>query len=441
MRPRWPTFQLTIHSQITIIIVVCLIIVIVGSARLERWVKQDYDITDLEAISNRVAAIASVLAVARPSEIDDVIEIANRADWHVALAPLETANRFTTTSPSQSYLDRLADWLSPPDSYTTPYGGWRTFLDGRRVVAARIGNSDLLVLERLPDTFVRSDALTFGSNYLVALVTLIVIFSTFAIWTITRPLRRIAAAAMRADISSGPTLFPEQGSLEIVALARALNGMQNRISGMVEARTAMLRGISHDLRTPLTRMRLRADRVSEADVRQALLIDIGHVDKLLEESLNYLRDSHRSEKPERVDLASVVKTICAEFEDTGHNITYSGPDRLIMNFRPLAIMRAVTNLCENATKFGTQIDVSLSVNGGFAIVDVSDNGPGIPLELRKKVLEPFYKVDASRNSQNAGFGLGLSIVTEVVQFHQGRLELLDGSPNGLIARIILPMRD
>ncbi|MBW6424208.1 HAMP domain-containing protein [Rhizobium sp. XQZ8] len=441
MRLRWPAFQLTIHSQITIIIVICLIIVIVGSERLEQWVKQDYDITDLEAISNRVAAIASVLAVARPSEIDDVIEIANRADWHVALAPLETANRFTTTSPNQSYLDRFADWLSPPDSYTAPYGGWQTFLDGHRVVAARIGKSDLLVMERLPDTFVSSDALTFGSNYLFALITLIVIFSTFAIWTITRPLRRIAAAAMRADISSGPTLFPEQGSLEIVALARALNGMQNRISGMVEARTAMLRGISHDLRTPLTRMRLRADRVSETDVRQALLVDIGHVDKLLEESLNYLRDSHRSEKPERVDLASVIKTICAEFEDTGHNITYSGPDRLVMNFRPLAIMRAVTNLCENASKFGTQIDVSLSVNGGFAIIDVEDNGPGIPLELRKKVLEPFYKVDASRNSQNAGFGLGLSIVTEVVQSHQGRLELLDRSPNGLIARIMLPMGD
>jgi signal transduction histidine kinase len=441
MRLRWPAFQLTIHSQITIIIVVCLVIVIVGSERLEQWVKQDYDITDLEAISNRVAAIASVLAVARPSEIDDVIEIANRADWHVALAPLDTANRFTTTSPNQSYLDRFADWLSPPDSYTTPYGGWQTFLDGHRVVAARIGNSDLLVLERLPDTFVSSDALTFGSNYLFALITLIVIFSTFAIWAITRPLRRIAAAAMQADISSGPTLFPEQGSLEIVALARALNGMQNRISGMVEARTAMLRGISHDLRTPLTRMRLRADRISDADVRQALLVDIGHVDKLLEESLNYLRDSHRSEKPERVDLASVVKTICAEFEDTGHNITYSGPDRLIMNFRPLAIMRAVTNLCENATKFGTQIDVSLSADGGLAIIDVADNGPGIPLELRKKVLEPFYKVDASRNSQNSGFGLGLSIVTEVAQFHQGRLELLDRSPNGLIARIILPMGD
>jgi signal transduction histidine kinase len=441
MRLRWPTFQLAIHSQITIIIVVCLIIVIVGSARLERWVKQDYDITDLEAISNRVAAIASVLAVARPSEIDDVIEIANRADWHVALAPVETAGRFTLTSPSQPHLDRFADWLSPPDSYTTPYGGWRTFLDGRRVVAARIGNSDLLVMEQLPDTFVRSDALTFGSNYLVALITLIVIFSTFAIWTITRPLRRIAAAAMRADISSGPTLFPEQGSLEIVALARALNGMQNRISGMVEARTAMLRGISHDLRTPLTRMRLRADRVSETDVRQALLVDISHVDKLLEESLNYLRDSHRSEKPERVDLASVVKTICAEFEDTGHSISYWGPDRLIMKARPLSIMRAVTNLCENATKFATQIDVSLSAGAGRAVIDVADNGPGIPLELRAKVLEPFYKVDASRNSQNSGFGLGLSIVTEVVQFHQGRLELLDRAPNGLIARIILPMRD
>lgn len=439
MRLRWPLLKLTIHGQITIIIVICLMIGIVASARLERWVQQDYSVTDLEALSNRVSAVASILAVASPSERDMIVEIANRADWQLSLQPATLAERFTSSSPDESYLETIADWLFPPDSLAVPYAGWRTFLDGRRVVSAKIGETGFLIFERLPEGFLRSDALSFGSNYLVALVTLIVIMSVFAIWTITRPLRRIAAAAMHADLSSGPTQFPEQGSVEIVALARALNGMQRRISSMVDARTTMLRGISHDLRTPLTRLRLRADRVGDNDVREALLIDIERIDKLLKESLSYLSDSHQSEELERMDLASVVKTICDEFDDTGHDISYRGPERLVLSFRPLAMTRAITNLCENGTKFGSRVDVSLSAGAGLVTIDVADNGPGIPQEHRNRVTEPFYKADGSRGGADSGFGLGLSIVSEIVQAHNGRLELLDRHPEGLIARITLPL--
>ncbi|ATN37851.1 two-component sensor histidine kinase (plasmid) [Rhizobium sp. ACO-34A] len=440
MRLKWPSPKLTIYGQITVTIVLCLIVVIVASARLERWVQQDYDVANLEALSNRISTMASVLAVASPSEREAIIEVANRANWDLSVTPIALANRFTNSSPKGSYIEWITDWLSPPDSGPEPYGGWKTFLDGRRVVSAKIGETGLLLLERLPETFVRSDALAFGSNYLVALVTLIVTLSVFAIWTITRPLRRIAAVAMRADISSGPTLFPERGSVEIVALARALNGMQNRISGMIQARTTMLRGISHDLRTPLTRLRLRADRVGENDVKDALLADIERIDRLLGESLNYLRDSQQVEEPERVDLASVIKTICDEFHDTGHDMTYRGPDRFILKVRPLALTRAITNLCENGTKFGTQVEVSMSVAGDFVTIDVADNGPGIPEQHRHRVTEPFYKVDTARGGADPGFGLGLSIVAEIVQAHQGRLELLDRQPTGLLARIKLPIQ-
>lgn len=439
MRLKWPQFLFTIHWQITMIIVGCLMIGIVASARLERWVQQDYNVTDLEELAERVSAIASVLAGASPSEQEAIIGIANRVDWQLSLQPVVLSEHFTDSSPGEPYIERIADWLFPPDSRNVPFGGWRTFLDGRRVVSAKIGDSDLLVLKHLPVSFMRSDAITFSSNYIVALVTLIVIMSAFAIWTITRPLRRIAAAAMRADISSGPTLFPEQGSIEIMALGRALNGMQARISTMINARTTMLRGISHDLRTPLTRLRLRADRVGDDDVKEALLVDIERIDKLLKESLSYLRDDYQSEEPERVDLASVIKTVCDEFADTGHDVTYRGPDRLVLKFKPLAITRAVTNLCENAAKFGTRVGVSLSLGAGFVTIDVADDGPGIPEQHRNRVLEPFYKVDAARGGSDRGFGLGLSIVAEIVQAHHGRLELLDRQPTGLLARITLPI--
>ncbi len=438
MRFRLSKLISTIHGQITIIVFLALVMVISAGSALERWMRSDFKIIDLENISERVSAIGSVLAEAKPSERVTILEIANRGDWKFSVRPLSLSQQFTTSSPTEPFVDVVVDWLFPPDDGAEPLGGWRTFIDGKRIIAAKIDDREMLVLESLPGPFLRGDALNLGSNYLLAVVILMILFSAFAVWTITRPLRRIAAAAMRADLSVGPALFEERGSEEIVALARALNGMQRRISTMVDSRTRMLRGVSHDLRTPLTRLRLRVERVDQEEVREALLADVERIDRLLKESLSYLRDNHRTEAFERADLASIIQTVCDEFEDIGHDITYRGPARLIANFKPLAITRAVTNLCENATKFGSSVRVELGASAGMATIDVADDGPGIPAEHRSRVLEPFYKVDAARGGTNVGFGLGLSIVAEIVQDHGGKLELLDRHPSGLIARIAIP---
>lgn len=437
---RLPFLMSTIHGQITAIIIVCLVIVLVAGNMVERWLREDYNILDLETLSDRVAVVGTLLAESTPAERQAIMEIANRGEWKFSLRPISYAQQFTTSSPNEPLVDTVADWLFPPDNGAVPLGGWRTFVNGQRVIATKVDDKEILVLEELPISFLRSDALSLGSNFLLALITLIVLFSVFAVWTITSPLRRIASAAMRADLSLGPALFEERGSVEIVALARALNSMQKRISAMVDARTRMLRGVSHDLRTPLTRLRLRAERVPEEENRQALLADIERIDRLLKESLSYLRDNHQTESFERADLASILQTVCDEFADIGHEITYGGPARLIANFKPLAITRAVTNLCENATKFGKHVRVELSTDRKLVTIDVSDDGPGIPAEHRSRVLEPFYKVDTARGGTDAGFGLGLSIVAEIVEAHQGRLELLERHPNGLIARITIPLR-
>ncbi|MBD9626325.1 HAMP domain-containing protein [Ensifer sp. ENS06] len=437
---RLPRLRSTIHGQMTAVIFVCLAIVIVAGSSLERLVRKDYDVPDLEALSDRVAVVASMLASATPSERGTIFEIANRGDWKFSLRPISFSERFTTTSPTEPFVHRAIDWFLPPDNGAVPFGGWRTFVDGKRVLAAKVSDEEIVVLEQMSETFLRSDALSFGSNFLVALVTLMVLFSFFAVWAITRPLRRIAWAATTTDISVGSPPFEERGSVEIVALARALNGMQRRVSTMADARTRMLRGISHDLRTPLTRLRLRAERIPQDDVREPLLADVERIDRLLTESLSYLRDHHQSEKCERTDLVSVLKTVCDEFSDIGHDVHYRGPVRLIASFRPLAVTRAITNLCENATKFGTQVEVGLSVVGDVAVIAVADNGPGIPVEHRKQVLEPFYKVDTSRGGVGAGFGLGLSIVWEVAQAHEGDLSLLENEPNGLVARLTIPLQ-
>lgn len=430
---RWGS---TIHGQITGVILACLVIAFVIGSTLERRVREEYNAPDLEGMSARVTAFALVLAKATPQEREMIVAATNRNDQHLALRPISYFDNFTTSSPDEPFIQRLIDQLLPPEDYPVPYGGWRTFVDGRRVLAAEVDDRTLIVMELLPESFLRNDALRFGSNYLVATVTLIILLSVFAVWAITSPLRRISAAAMKADISLGPAVFEERGSVEIVALARALNSMQQRISTMVEARTRMLRGVSHDLRTPLTRLRLRAERLGPEEVRDALLVDIERIDRLLTESLGYLRDNHQQEAQQRADLASVLQTVCDEFSDMGHTVQYRGPSHMVASFKPLAITRAVTNLCENAVKFGTNVEIELTTTDGMAIIDVKDDGPGIPEKYRSRVLEPFFKMDAARGGVDTGFGLGLSIVAEIIQAHHGRLELLERYPKGLIARLI-----
>ncbi|MBB6165913.1 signal transduction histidine kinase [Rhizobium wenxiniae] len=428
----------TIHGQITAVIFACLIIAFIIGSTLESWVREEYSAPDMESMSAHVSAIASVLAPATPGDRDVILAAANHEDGRLTLQPLSYSERFTTSSPDEPFLQVILDRLLPPENHPVPFGGWRTFADGKRVLAAQVDNDTLLVME-LPESFLRNDALIFGSNYLVATVTLLILFSVFAVGALTSPLRRIASAAMKADISLGPAIFEERGSSEIVTLARALNGMQRRISTMVESRTRMLRGISHDLRTPLTRLRLRAERVQEDETREGLLGDIERIDRLLKESLGYLRDNHQREVSQRADLGSMLQTTCDEFADMGHDVQYSGPARMVTNFKPLALTRAITNLCENAIKFGTHVKVELRAVEGQAVIDISDDGPGIPEQYRTRVLEPFFKVDTARQDTETGFGLGLSIVAEIVQAHHGKLVLLDRQPNGLVARIILPL--
>ncbi|MGI2034660.1 ATP-binding protein [Rhizobium panacihumi] len=433
-----PRLISTIHGQITAVIFACLVIAFVIGTTLERWVRDEYSAPDLEGMSARVSAIALVLAKAGPNERAIVLTAANRGDLPLMLQPISYFDNFATTSPDEPFIQVVIDKLLPPEDRPPPFGGWRTFIDGKRVLAAKVDEETLLVMALQPERFLRTDALRFGSNYLVATITLIILFSVFAVWAITRPLRRIVSSAKKADISLGPALFEERGSVEIVALARALNGMQTRISTMVEARTRMLRGISHDLRTPLTRLRLRADRVGEGEIRDALLTDIERIDQLLKESLGYLRDNHQHEEPQRVDLASVLQTVCDEFSDMGHDVRYLGPSRAITSVRPLAITRAITNLCENGVKFATKVEVHLHMENGGAVIEILDDGPGIPETHRARVLEPFFKMDSSRGGSDAGFGLGLSIVSEIVQAHHGKLEFLDRRPGGLRIRLELP---
>jgi signal transduction histidine kinase len=194
------------------------------------------------------------------------------------------------------------------------------------------------------------------------------------------------------------------------------------------------------LRTPLTRLRLRADRSAQPELRAAMLKDIARINDMIEETLTYLSNNVGAEALVKADLPSLVETVCADFADIGFAVTYEGPGRFTYLCKPRALTRAISNLIDNGTKFASAVVVRLVDHAdGSARIFVTDDGPGIPINLRERVLEPFFKASAARPANGpGGFGLGLSIVNDIVRGHGGSMQLLAGTPSGLTVRIDLP---
>jgi signal transduction histidine kinase len=259
--------------------------------------------------------------------------------------------------------------------------------------------------------------------------------SAWAVSRVIRPLRRLSerAEAFGRDIVIAP--IEEEGPLEIRRAAHAFNLMQERIAASIEGRTRMLAAISHDLRTPLTRMRLQVDTGKEI-ARDKLLRDINLMQQMVSSALAFLSTSNaQAEKKEWLDLGALLATLCDEYEDSGARIQYEGPDQIPFLCRPDAMQRVMNNLIENALRFGGLVVVIASVRGKHIMIDVTDDGPGIPEERLKDVIEPFVRLDPARSGQSGSVGLGLSIVNDIVRAHGGKLVLFNHKPSGLTARI------
>lgn len=278
---------------------------------------------------------------------------------------------------------------------------------------------------------------------LMALVLPVVLLSLYAAAVLTAPLLRFAKAAETLSPDEGPDRpFDESGAAEIRTLARSLNDMRSRVRGLIDDRTRMLRAISHDLRTPLTRLRLRVERSTDPELKEAILKDISALSGMINDTLTYLSKEMATEESVNVDLPSLLTTVCADFSDVGFNVKYVGPDRFAYRCKQRSLGRAIVNLVENSTKYAQEIVVELSIlEAGTVRMSVVDDGPGLPDRLRNRVLEPFFKADTARNLVNrSGFGLGLSIVDDIVRAHGGTFKLLNRAPRGLAAQIELPSR-
>lgn len=270
----------------------------------------------------------------------------------------------------------------------------------------------------------------------------LIILAYVSSWLITKPLIRFAADAKRASTDDGLEMpFTVTGSSELRSLATSLNVMRGRILEMAEARTRMLSGMSHDLRTPLTRLRMRAERCEPAELQKKMIEDLRVLDSMIDEALAFLSNTAYSAPSRKVDLSSLLQTIATDFCETGADVSFSGSRRLKYVCRPQAITRAVSNLVENASRYATKVDIELrEAEDGVVVIRVSDNGPGLIDDLKVKVLQPFFKVETARTTgTGGGFGLGLPTAEGIIRKgHGGSLVLLDGKPKGLVAEIRLP---
>lgn len=255
-----------------------------------------------------------------------------------------------------------------------------------------------------------------------------------------RPITRLAREVDRVGESIDPVAIPERGAPELRKLIRAVNAMQERIAALVRNRTLTLGAISHDLRTYLTRLRLRVEMMPESRHRAGAIADVEAMQALVEDTLDFAQDSFAPTEPACADLAAALRRHAAEQHDAGIVLDVpAGPVRVAMGDKALG--RVIANLVGNALRYGERAFARIEQDGSRAVLVIEDEGPGIPAEERERVFEPFHRLETSRNRDSGGTGLGLTIVRRLVERHGGSIELGTGRRGGLAVRVALPQAE
>lgn len=255
------------------------------------------------------------------------------------------------------------------------------------------------------------------------------------------PLRRLAAAAERLgqDLAAPPV--PETGSRELRQAARAFNRMQVQLARFVGDRLRILAALSHDLRTALTRLRLRVELIDDPEQRAKAEADLAAMETMLTTTLAYARAEAAGEPLARVDVAALVQTACDDLRDAGHAVEGQVEGRYVLRCRPVALRRAIDNLLGNAIRYAEAAEVGVERRADRLEIRIADRGPGIPAALRERVFEPFYRIEASRSVETGGAGLGLTVARSVARDHGGDIELADRPGGGLVATLWLPLEE
>ncbi|MGY6284315.1 ATP-binding protein [Methylorubrum extorquens] len=402
--------------------------------------------------ATRLSTVARLLDAAEPDERDGILRAAARglptlriAPWDGAAPSAGQGNQADEIG-QHPLIERLRDGFGRALPVTDLSPGH----DRGKTGLLQIGittPAGARLRAVLPDDFPRPPAqapIIFTFVFLGVSLTLLSFWATRAL---TAPLAGLAAAAEAFGTAEEPPPLPKRGPEEVLALARALDRMRTRLLRLLDDRTQMLAAISHDLRTPITRLRLRAEFIEDERAREMTLRDLDQMNGLVESALSYVRDGQGAPgegQTTLIDLASVVQTVCDGFSDIGAAVSLERTRHVLVRGRPDDLQRAITNLVDNAVKYGGGARLVMGPAGSSdhpgVAVEVIDDGPGIPDAERSAMLQPFVRGDRARNLDSAsGFGLGLSIVLAIVEGHGGRLTLENRPGGGFCARIELPL--
>lgn len=307
----------------------------------------------------------------------------------------------------------------------------------------------LLVSMRLDDgtwvdvTATRNIEPKTGLTYIALSTTVMVLgviaVAAFLLRQLTRSLRSLVDAANRLDPNAGGIPVEEVGPSEVKVLSIAFNDMQRRVKRLVDDRTQTLAAISHDLKTPLTRLRLRSEDIADPDLVRAMTVDITDMEAMLDSTLAFLRGDEIDEEKKPLDLRPLLDTIVSDLTDLGHDVALAPSPPLVARGRHLALKRALWNLAENAVKHGGRASLSLGQSDGHAVITIDDDGPGIPESEKEAVFRPFYRIDDSRNRELGGVGLGLTVANTIIKSHGGTLVLANREGGGLRVVAALPI--
>jgi signal transduction histidine kinase len=273
---------------------------------------------------------------------------------------------------------------------------------------------------------------------LTVLLVSVIALTLLAVRWLTRPLAVLAVAAdeLGQDMRRPP--LPEKGPAEVRRAARAFNRMQARLQSYIGERERMLAAVSHDLRTPITRMRLRAEQVQDAALRERFDKDLAEMEAMTAAALDFLRGAAADEPVQAVDMLALLESLQADMEERGHRVQVHGRIHAPYPARPLALKRLLTNLIDNAVKYGARAEVSVEEDTDALHITVVDAGPGIPPAELEQVFEPFHRLEGSRSRDTGGVGLGLSVARDIARAHGGNLVLRNRAGGGLEAILTLP---
>jgi signal transduction histidine kinase len=268
---------------------------------------------------------------------------------------------------------------------------------------------------------------------------LMVLIVGFAVRRVTRPLKELSVAAEKFGRGEEQAPLKPSGPAEVQALTGAFNDMQDRLTRFVRDRTRMLAAISHDLRTPITSLRLRAEFIDDEENREKMIETLDEMAAMTEATLRFARDEAQAEMAENADLGAILEALAGDQQDLGHDCSVETEVRIVLPCRPVALKRALRNLIENGIRYGDGVAVHAATSAGEAVIRISDKGPGIPEDRLKDVFEPFVRLEESRSEETGGIGLGLAITRSIIHAHGGRIELRNRPEGGLEADVRLPL--